>query len=95
MSNRSRTIKEIPVENNPDVNLIRVGLSFTKGRGLFLSVQPMKVTHERGYISTKYIPTSGVRTLVKEMKRFSAKVLETFEPDPALLAAMVERVQDA
>jgi hypothetical protein len=92
MSKHDRIIARYRVTNHPDFNELRIKLSYDIGgmnyftaksesRGLYLHSTPLMVNDgsETGYRSTIYRGFSGVKKFVKEMSRFSAKTLNTFE----------------
>jgi hypothetical protein len=97
MSKR-RTITSIPVIG-AIANVIEVELSYNIGgmnyftskaesRGLYLHVSPV----QRKENSRVYTGFTGVKTCVKELKRFSQKQLDTFEVDKEFMWKMIEHV---
>jgi hypothetical protein len=95
-------IREIKVKEG-QCNLIEVELYYNIGgmnyfsgtsepRGLYLSVTPVTVTSAGGFKTRSYSAFSGVKTLVKELKRFSKKSLEDFEPNESDIDRMINHV---
>jgi hypothetical protein len=97
-----RIIKDLSVTSG-DANVVRVQLTYNKGgfnlwtykeeeRGLYLSVSPLRIEHGDGYITTSYTGFSGIKQLVKPLKRFSQKQLDTFEPEQETIDTLVNHV---
>lgn len=95
---KEKLIKKIPVEG-AQANIIEVKVSYDIGgwnhftstekeRGFHLHVTPIQ---ENGN-SRVYTGFTGIRTCVKEMKRFSQKQLDEFEPDSKKVDEMVQYV---
>ena len=62
-------------------------------RGLYISVTPVNRTeHNGGLISESYTAFSGTKMLLKEMTRFSQKVLDTFEVNESDLNMLLNDV---
>jgi hypothetical protein len=101
MGKQSRLVKQIPVKvkegkeiEDHDINFnnINVTVHYTKGRGLFMWIEAVEIGESNGFRTTKGEPFSAKRVKVMEMKRFSAKKLEAFEPDAELLKTLVDQV---
>ena len=101
MGKHSKIVKDIPVKakegkeveaHDINHNNIRVTVHYTKGRGLFMWVEAVELGETHGFKTCKGEPFSAKRVKVMEMKRFSAKKLEAFEPDAELLKTLVDQV---
>jgi len=99
--NRSRIIEDIPAKGK-NVNTLRVEYHYEKGgmnyfsgnkdqRGIYMCVAPIELS-ERGWSSM--LLASGIKKLVKPMKRFSQKVLDTLPVDEDLKAKLIKHVMD-
>lgn len=101
---QKRILKEIDIKSgNTDANILEVQLSYNKGgmnyfsgtneqRGLYLSVTPVNVSRKDGYSTRSFTAFSGIKMLVKEMKRFSQKTLNEFEPSKEDLDKLIRHV---
>lgn len=99
-----RILVEYPIIDNPDANVLRLTLEYRLGghnwftgennpRGLFLSCSPLGVNKDKdGIVTTSYRGFSGTNMHVKEMKRFSQKTLDTFEPSKEDIKRLVDHV---
>ena len=87
MNNKTKTIKEIPIEGKPN-HYYKVTLFYSKGgcnyfsatrdeRGYYLAVKPVEKSQQNGYTSESYVLFSGVKKLVQTANRFSQKVLDS------------------
>lgn len=93
-----KLVKSINVKNGR-FNTIEVTLSYNKGgvnyftgnrekRGIYLSVTP--VNKVDGF--KEYTAFSGVKSCIKEMKRFSKKTFDNIKIDEELLNTMIKDV---
>ena len=104
MSNQKRILAEYPiVGGNTDANVLRLTLEYRLGghnyftgehmqRGLVLSCSPLGVHKKDGYTTTTYRGFSGTNMHVKDMKRFSQKTLDEFEPTDEQIKRLVDHV---
>jgi hypothetical protein len=104
MSKHSRVVAEYPiVGGNTRANVLRLTLEYRLGghnyftgdnnpRGLFLSCSPLEVTQKDGYTTTGYVGFSGTNMHLKDMKRFSQKTLDSFEPTDEQVKRLVDHV---
>ncbi len=90
MSNQKRTIKEFKVKGTEN-QVVRLSLNYNKGgmnyftyanerRGFYLSASPLTINKRDGWTSEEYVGFSGSKLFVEELKRFSQKKLDSFEP---------------
>lgn len=98
MSNQRRKLKLFEVEGGESTH-IEIELYYSKGgmnyfngrneaRGLYISVQPITKTDR----SVSFMAFTGVKQYVKEMKMFTQKSFDTFQPDPVLIQNLVDHV---
>ena len=103
MKKTSKIIKRIPVENNPDVNQIKVEVYYDKGgpdyysggmtkRGLYLNVKPIKLEDHGGYVTETFMGFSGYKMHVLEMGRFNQKKLNDYMPTDDQIDRLVKGV---
>lgn len=96
---QKRLIKSINILNH-ERNVLEVELYYHKGgmnyftstnekRGLYLSATPLTKREN----SRVYTGFSGTKMLVKEMKRFNQKELDTFEPNIEDINMLVNSVK--
>ena len=97
MSNKTKLITSVETKNDSQVLEIEISYSLggmnyfsykNEGRGFYLSVKPLK--RGNGFVS--FTAFSGIKSLVKEVARFSAKVLESITVDESLVFEMVDHV---
>ncbi|MHA2084713.1 MAG: hypothetical protein ACXABD_13230 [Candidatus Thorarchaeota archaeon] len=101
---KQRILAEYPIiGGNTDANVLRLTLEYRLGghnyftgenlsRGLFLSCSPLGVYKKDGYTTTSYRGFSGSNLHVKDMKRFSQKTLDEFEPTDEQIKRLVDHV---
>lgn len=89
---QERILKEYKILDNK-ANTLQVSLYYSKGgmnyftgvnepRGIWLSVTPYEITeYEWGGRSKGVVAFSGVKTLIKETKRFNQKELDSIVVD--------------
>lgn len=105
MATQERIIKDYKVVKG-NANTLRVKLMYDIGgmnyfsgnnerRGLYISVSPITINKSScGKFNTiSYNGFTGSKIFVKEMKRFSKKTLETFQPDAEQLQRLIEYVK--
>lgn len=100
---QKRTINSTPILNNK-ANTLLTELYYEKGgwnlftgvnevRGLYLSVTPVEIVeYEGGGRSVGFTAFSGTKKLVKELKRFSQKQLDSFVVDDADVKQLTKHV---
>lgn len=90
-------------EDGNTKNVVRVEVGYNEGgmnyfnykeekRGLYLSVSPLEIEKSGGCICTKYTGFSGVKVLIKEMKRFSQKQLNECMPEQEIVQRLLDSV---
>lgn len=98
MSNQKRKLNLIPVKGGESTH-IEIELYYSKGgmnyfngrneaRGLYISVQPITRTDR----CVSFMAFSGIKQHVKEMKMFTQKSFDSFEPDATLIQQMIDHV---
>ena len=105
MSNQKRVIKEYDIVNSKTgANKLVLTLEYRLGgwnyftgkdlpRGLFLSCSPLEIKDDgNGFRTVGYVGFSGSNMHVKDMKRFSKKTLDNFEPKPEDIKLLVDAV---
>ena len=99
---RNRILQEVPITGE-NANTLVVKLIYNEGgmnwatsreekRGLYLHVSPVNIQKEKGYQIRTTTAFTGVKKLVKEMKRFSRKTLDNFEVDSETLQKVKDYV---
>jgi hypothetical protein len=100
IKNREKIIKDFKIKSgNTKANVVRVSVSYNVGgwnyftgnkerRGLFLHVSPLEIKEN----SIGYVGFSGSKMFVKEMKRYSEKVLKEFVPTDSDVEYMLGHV---
>jgi capsule polysaccharide modification protein KpsS len=105
MSNKKRILKE-HIVNNEVADIVRVSLNYNVGgmnyftskveeRGIYLSVTPLNVSSGDGYSTVSYTAFSGIKKLVRPMKRFSQKQFDNFEPSDEDVKQLVDHVTNS
>ena len=100
---RSKTVREIKVSGGEEGLVLEVRLYYSKGgmnffnyanekRGYSLSVTPVVNKTDRGFTTQQFMLGTGIKSLVLEAKRYSAKVLGELEVNEELLAKLVAHV---
>lgn len=60
-------------------------------RGIYVSIQPCKVTDRGGYNIIEYCPMNGAKFLLEELKRANAKKLAQWEECVAMYAEQLAK----
>lgn len=103
MSKTTRIISELEVAQG-DTTHVEISIHYSKGgsnmwtgsnerRGLYLSVQPVSITkYEGGGSSRGFKAFSGTKQFIKDMGRFSEKVLNEEVVDEVMLKKLLDHV---
>ncbi|MBY7902375.1 hypothetical protein KW459_15815 [Vibrio fluvialis] len=90
-------------EDGTQSNIVRVEVFFNNGgmnyftykeesKGLYVSVTPLEITKRGGSICTSYTGFSGIKSLVKELNRFSQKQVAECTPDVETVQRLLDHV---
>lgn len=98
---KNKIIKSIPIINNNTCNTLEISIYYSKGgmnyftgkdesRGIYISVSPYNIeSYNNNLITKSFTAFSGVKKLLKEIKRFNQKEFDNFVVDNNIIDDLI------